>query len=142
VVEVEGDLRSSAPWTAEIYVRTKRDSAYKYVVTGTIVGPGTILTLLGKAYGAPSRNGGHYKVPFSQDAVVVAGLRSNNFEDRDEFTQVAQVSPQCIPKHYFSGGPTKDDLLSIHRSATFSRTRDTVPITRSTILCSLIYGPH
>jgi len=88
---VEDDIRSRAPWIAQIFTRSPNDSAYKYLVTGVILGPSTVLTLLGKTYGAPSRSGGYYKIPFPKDTIVVTGLSSNDLNDSDEFTQVTQV---------------------------------------------------
>ena len=91
LLNVDGDIRTKTPWTAQILLKSKRDSSYKYLVTGTVIGPTTVLTLLGKTYGAVSQTGWKYRIPLSKDTIVVAGLATNDLNDSDEFTQVVQV---------------------------------------------------
>ena len=93
IQEKQDDLRTKIPWTAGIFARANTKQPFKYLITGTVLSPNVVLTIFAGAYGEPSKKGGKYFISPPSNHLIAVGLRSNNLQDVDQNTQLAEVSP-------------------------------------------------
>ncbi|CAG7718185.1 unnamed protein product, partial [Allacma fusca] len=86
--EVPGDERTSAPWVAGIFARASSTRPFDFLVTGTIIDPITVLTVLGGVYGQPPAEGRKYSIPSAQNHKIAVGLKSTDLNEADEHSKI------------------------------------------------------
>ncbi|CAG7722185.1 unnamed protein product [Allacma fusca] len=100
--EILGDARTLSPWTVAIFARKNLRSPFRYFLTGTLGGPTTVMTTFGGSYGQPSYKNSNrkYYIASPSHFLVVAGIRSTDLNDTDEFSQMANVSKTPMASVY------------------------------------------
>ena len=90
--EIPSDIRTRIPWTTAIYFKPTQNSKFRYLITGTIVGPSTVLTVFRGGYGmAPNPNSKKFEIFPPESLLVGGGLLSTNLNTIDEFAQLKEV---------------------------------------------------
>ena len=89
---IDDEPRTSVPWIVGIFLKSNTRSNFKFLVTGVVLGPTTVMTVAGGAYGSPSKGAkSRYSIGPLANFLIGAGLKSTNLTQRDKHSQFSEV---------------------------------------------------
>ena len=85
--KIDGDIRTTIPWVATVFVQKSPLESYNFVATGTILSPSTVLTIFPGPYGNST-----YPFLPRESIFVIGGTNTSLPTLIDHHTQLRQVN--------------------------------------------------